>query len=54
CKIHNMLKEEPGWTTEPTRNGGMTITTPTGRTYTAAPEPLHDPRPEPEDDTPPF
>ncbi|RSN35328.1 HNH endonuclease [Amycolatopsis sp. WAC 04169] len=54
CKIHNMLKEEPGWTAEPTGNGGMTITTPTGRTYTATPEPLHDPRPEPEDDTPPF
>ncbi len=54
CTIHNLLKEEPGWTTEPTGNGGTTITTPTGRTYTATPEPLHDPRPEPEDDTPPF
>ncbi|UMP00277.1 HNH endonuclease signature motif containing protein [Amycolatopsis sp. EV170708-02-1] len=55
CTIHNMLKEEPGWHAEPTGNGGMTITTPTGRTYTAAPEPLHDPRPHPEDDdTPPF
>nr|WP_083920523.1 HNH endonuclease signature motif containing protein [Amycolatopsis decaplanina] len=54
CKIHNLLKEEPGWSATPTGNGGMTITTPTGRTYTATPEPLHDPRPEPEDDTPPF
>ncbi|MFD5248697.1 DUF222 domain-containing protein [Amycolatopsis sp. NPDC058340] len=55
CKIHNMLKEEPGWHTEPTANGGTTITTPTGRTYTTGPEPLHDPRPQPEDDnTPPF
>ncbi|EME61496.1 HNH endonuclease signature motif containing protein [Amycolatopsis decaplanina] len=54
CKIHNLLKEEPGWTAEPTGNGGTIITTPTGRTYTATPEPLHDPRPEPEDDTPPF
>ncbi|WP_340688597.1 DUF222 domain-containing protein [Amycolatopsis coloradensis] len=54
CKTHNLLKEEPGWAAEPTCNGGMTITTPTGRTYHATPEPLHDPRPEPEDDTPPF
>ncbi|MFJ8916248.1 DUF222 domain-containing protein [Amycolatopsis sp. NPDC102389] len=55
CKTHNMLKEEPGWTAEPTGNGGTTITTPTGRTYTTTPEPLHDPRPEPkDDDTPPF
>ncbi|MFJ4102028.1 HNH endonuclease signature motif containing protein [Amycolatopsis japonica] len=54
CKIHNMLKEEPGWTAQPTTNGGMTITTPTGRTYTATPEPLHDPRPQPDDETPPF
>ncbi|MFD6073089.1 HNH endonuclease, partial [Amycolatopsis lurida] len=50
--IHNLLKEEPGWTTTPIGNGGMTITTPTGHTYHATPEPLHDPRPE--DDTPPF
>lgn len=54
CKIHNMLKEEPGWSAEPTGNGSMTITTPTGRRYRATPEPLHDPRPEPEDETPPF
>ncbi|MFD0813915.1 HNH endonuclease, partial [Amycolatopsis umgeniensis] len=54
CKTHNLLKEEPGWTAEPTGNGGMTITTPTGHTYHATPEPLHEPRPEPEDDTPPF
>ncbi|WP_235783397.1 HNH endonuclease signature motif containing protein [Amycolatopsis orientalis] len=52
CKIHNLLKEEPGWSAVPNGNGGMTITTPTGRTYTATPEPLHDPRPEPEDDAP--
>ncbi|MBB5857709.1 hypothetical protein HDA45_007796 [Amycolatopsis umgeniensis] len=54
CKTHNLLKEEPGWTAAPTGNGGMTITTPTGHTYHATPEPLHEPRPEPEDDTPPF
>ncbi|ANN19050.1 hypothetical protein SD37_27780 [Amycolatopsis orientalis] len=54
CRTHNLLKEEPGWTAEPTGNGGMTITTPSGHTYSATPEPLHDPQPEPEDDTPPF
>ncbi|RSM57557.1 HNH endonuclease [Amycolatopsis sp. WAC 01376] len=54
CTTHNLLKEEPGWTATPTGNGGMTITTPTRRTYTTTPEPLHDPRPQPEDDTPPF
>ncbi len=54
CKIHNLLKEEPGWSATPTGDGGMTITTPSGRTYDATPEPLHDPRPEQEDDTPPF
>ncbi|RSN18119.1 HNH endonuclease [Streptomyces sp. WAC 05977] len=54
CTIHNHLKEEPGWTTTPTGNGGMTITTPTGHTYTTTPEPLHDPRPQPDDNTPPF
>ncbi len=54
CKSHNLLKEEPGWSAEPTGNGGMTITTPSGHTYHTAPEPLHDPRPEPEpeDDEP--
>ncbi|WP_414938564.1 DUF222 domain-containing protein [Amycolatopsis sp. cmx-11-51] len=54
CKTHNLLKEEPGWHTEPTGNGGMTITTPSGHTYDTAPEPLHYPRPEPEGDVPPF
>ncbi|WP_409495839.1 HNH endonuclease, partial [Amycolatopsis sp. cmx-11-12] len=54
CKTHNLLKEEPGWHAEPTGNGGMTITTPSGHTYDTAPEPLHDPRPEPEEDVPPF
>ncbi|ANN16573.1 hypothetical protein SD37_13515 [Amycolatopsis orientalis] len=52
CKIHNLLKEEPGWSAVPNGDGGMTITTPTGRTYTATPEPLHDPRPESEDEAP--
>ncbi|WP_341866364.1 HNH endonuclease signature motif containing protein, partial [Amycolatopsis coloradensis] len=33
CKTHNLLKEEPGWSAEPTGNGGMTITTPSGHTY---------------------
>ncbi len=54
CKIHNLLKEEPGWSAMPTGDGGMTITTPSGRTYDSTPEPLHDPRPEPEGGTPPF
>ncbi|MFD5092890.1 DUF222 domain-containing protein [Amycolatopsis thailandensis] len=52
CKIHNLLKEEPGWSAEPTGNGGMIITTPSGHTYTTAPEPLHEPRTEPEEDEP--
>ncbi|RSN23170.1 HNH endonuclease, partial [Streptomyces sp. WAC 05977] len=25
-----------------------------GHTYTTTPEPLHDPRPQPDDNTPPF
>ncbi len=52
CTIHNLLRNEPGWRAEPNGNGGMTITTPTGRTYTAEPEPLHEP--EPDDNPPPF
>ncbi len=52
CKIHNLLKEEPGWYAEPTGNGGMILTTPSGHTYDATPEPLHEPREEPEDDVP--
>lgn len=32
----------------------MTITTPSGHTYLATPEPLHDPREEPDDGAPPF
>lgn len=54
CKIHNLLKEEPGWSVEPTGNGGTIITTPSGHIYTATPEPLHEPRVEPEDDSPPL
>ncbi len=55
CTIHNQLRNEPGWHADPTGNGGMTITTPSGHTYTAAPEPLHEPREQLEDDdTPPF
>ncbi len=54
CKIHNLLRNEPGWLAEPTGNGGMTITTPSGHTYDATPEPLHDPRPEPDEEPPPF
>ncbi|MEV6906628.1 DUF222 domain-containing protein [Amycolatopsis sp. NPDC051071] len=52
CEIHNQLRNEPGWTAQPTGNGGMIITTPSGHTYTTEPEPLHDPRPEPETDEP--
>ncbi|MEV7554123.1 DUF222 domain-containing protein [Amycolatopsis sp. NPDC089917] len=52
CKGHNLLREEPGWSAEPTGNGGMIITTPSGHTYETSPEPLHEPRTEPEEDTP--
>ncbi len=52
CKTHNLLREEPGWSAEPTGNGGTIITTPSGHTYETAPEPFHEPRAEPEDDTP--
>jgi hypothetical protein len=47
CRLHNQLRNEPGWHAQPTGNGTMTITTPSGHTYQAAPEPLHDPRPDP-------
>ncbi|MFC3450844.1 HNH endonuclease [Amycolatopsis speibonae] len=52
CKGHNLLREEPGWSAEPTGNGGMIITTPSGDTYETAPEPFHDPRTDPEEETP--
>ncbi|WP_370311016.1 DUF222 domain-containing protein [Amycolatopsis sp. WAC 01376] len=52
CKSHNLLREEPGWSAVPTGDGGMIITTPSGHTYETAPEPLHEPRPGPEDDEP--
>lgn len=52
--MHNHLRNEPGWRAEPAGNGAMTITTPSGHTYLAAPEPLHDPRENTETgDTPP-
>ncbi|WP_181770956.1 HNH endonuclease signature motif containing protein [Amycolatopsis pittospori] len=44
CKGHNLLREEPGWSAEPTGNGGMIITTPSGHRYETAPEPFHESR----------
>ncbi|WP_158885174.1 HNH endonuclease signature motif containing protein [Amycolatopsis anabasis] len=44
CERHHYLKDQPGWNFEPQPNGNITITTPTGGTYTSKPEPLHEPR----------
>jgi hypothetical protein len=51
CRYHHLLKGEPGWHFETGPEGVTLITTPAGRTYTSAPEPIHEPRPSEE---PPF
>ena len=51
CRYHHLLKNEPGWHYETGPEGVTIITTPAGRTYTSAPEPIHEPRPAEE---PPF
>ncbi|MEU6641569.1 DUF222 domain-containing protein [Saccharomonospora sp. NPDC046836] len=44
CRRHHRLKDRPGWTYHLNRDtGAVTVTTPTGATYTSKPEPLHDP-----------
>jgi len=53
CRHDHLLKNEPGWKYTTGPNGVTIINTPSGRTYTTAPEPLHEPR-QPEDDPPPF
>ena len=52
CRYHHLLKNEPGWDFETGPDGVTIITTPAGRTYTSAPEPIHEPR-QPEE-PPPF
>ncbi|MEU6645195.1 DUF222 domain-containing protein [Saccharomonospora sp. NPDC046836] len=44
CRRHHLLKDRPGWTyrLHPTTEA-VTVTTPSGATYTSRPEPLHDP-----------
>ena len=51
CRYHHLLKNEPGWQFETGPDGVTIISTPAGRTYTSAPEPVHEPR-QPEE--PPF
>ncbi|MEU6644103.1 DUF222 domain-containing protein [Saccharomonospora sp. NPDC046836] len=46
CRRHHRLKDRPGWTYRlHPDTGAVTITTPSGATYTSDPEPLHDPPP---------
>lgn len=48
CRKHHRLKDAPGWTyrlNDATHH--FTVCTPSGRTYTTAPPPLHDPTPPP-------
>ena len=46
CKIHNGLKEQPGWQfTYDSATDVLTITTPAGRIHHAPPEPLIPPEP---------
>src|SRR5215203_7103958 len=58
CKFEHKLKDEPGWHRDLDEDGTLTVTTPTGRSYPSKPEPLHEPRPLPENDhdntEPPF
>nr|WP_020672151.1 HNH endonuclease signature motif containing protein [Amycolatopsis nigrescens] len=55
CPYHHALKDEPGWTFEfDPSTADLTVTTPTGRTYTTRPEPLREPLLMFTDDPPPF
>ncbi len=56
CRYHHGLKDEPGWTFEfDPETADLTVTTPTGRTYSTRPEPLLDPPPPKiADEPPPF
>jgi hypothetical protein len=38
CRRHHQLKQHPRWKLTQTRPGHFTWTTPTGRTYTTAPD----------------
>jgi hypothetical protein len=39
CRKHNLLKERTTWKIEQEKPGTLTFTTPTGKTYTTAPDP---------------
>ncbi|WP_020666517.1 HNH endonuclease signature motif containing protein [Amycolatopsis nigrescens] len=58
CRYHHRLKDEPGWTFDfDPDTADLTVTTPTGRTYTTRPEPLVDPAvpsSKNDDEPPPF
>ncbi|MEU6642994.1 DUF222 domain-containing protein [Saccharomonospora sp. NPDC046836] len=46
CRRHHRLKNRPGWVYHlHPDTGAVTVTTPSGATYTSHPEPLHDPPP---------
>nr|WP_157357926.1 HNH endonuclease signature motif containing protein [Amycolatopsis nigrescens] len=58
CRYHHRLKDQPGWTFDfnPT-TADLTVTTPTGRTYTTRPAPLVEPAApssKTDDEPPPF
>lgn len=45
CRYHHILKDKPGWHYDlDPGTGVLTITTPSGLSYTSEPEPLHPPR----------
>jgi hypothetical protein len=44
CQNHHHLKDQPGWTYTTEPGGEGTITTPSGRTFTTKPPPLHESR----------
>ncbi|WP_084628755.1 HNH endonuclease signature motif containing protein [Amycolatopsis nigrescens] len=57
CRHHHRLKDKPGWKFEfDPETADLTVTTPTGRSYSTRPEPLLDPPSPPEiaDGPPPF
>ncbi|MFD0812889.1 DUF222 domain-containing protein [Amycolatopsis umgeniensis] len=43
CTRDHRLKDEPGWIYRLDPDGGLTVTTPAGRTHTSTPPPLHEP-----------